>query len=286
MQTRCPHCKTQFRLNKDQLHIADGLVRCGVCDEVFNALEDDPACNTEAKVFAESHDEFSTENINNNHIENLPKEAIAEDHPVISDNKTDANIADTEAEFDLFQPDEEDNFSDNSVVPDKYRNDRRRHSPTVISNLLWSLAILFLGFTLIIEYIWFNRNQLARLPEAQPWITQVCQHISCTRANLRNPAQIELLARNIYSQPDQKQALLVSVTLANHASYAQPYPDMQINFSDIRGHIVAARRFTPKEYLPISQNPHQLLPPELPVSFTMAIQDPGKQAMTYEFNFL
>lgn len=35
--TRCPNCKTMFRVAPDQLRIAEGWVRCGQCEEVFNA---------------------------------------------------------------------------------------------------------------------------------------------------------------------------------------------------------------------------------------------------------
>ena len=35
--TRCPACTTMFKLVPDQLRISDGWVRCGQCDEVFDA---------------------------------------------------------------------------------------------------------------------------------------------------------------------------------------------------------------------------------------------------------
>jgi predicted Zn finger-like uncharacterized protein len=37
MITRCPACKTSFRVVPDQLRISDGWVRCGQCQEVFDA---------------------------------------------------------------------------------------------------------------------------------------------------------------------------------------------------------------------------------------------------------
>lgn len=44
--TRCPQCKTRFRVTDAQLAIAKGKVRCGQCQSVFNALDhllDDPS---------------------------------------------------------------------------------------------------------------------------------------------------------------------------------------------------------------------------------------------------
>ena len=39
MATRCTSCGTIFRVVQDQLKVSEGWVRCGRCDEVFNALE-------------------------------------------------------------------------------------------------------------------------------------------------------------------------------------------------------------------------------------------------------
>ena len=37
--TRCPHCKTSFRIRDEHLKVARGAVRCGSCLEVFKATE-------------------------------------------------------------------------------------------------------------------------------------------------------------------------------------------------------------------------------------------------------
>ncbi|NND55455.1 MAG: DUF3426 domain-containing protein [Gammaproteobacteria bacterium] len=39
MYTQCPECETTFKLGADDLRRANGKVRCGDCDHVFNALE-------------------------------------------------------------------------------------------------------------------------------------------------------------------------------------------------------------------------------------------------------
>lgn len=39
LATRCPSCGTVFRVVQDQLKVSEGWVRCGRCDDVFNALE-------------------------------------------------------------------------------------------------------------------------------------------------------------------------------------------------------------------------------------------------------
>lgn len=39
IQAKCPHCSTAFSISSEQLKIANGNVRCGVCMKVFNAAE-------------------------------------------------------------------------------------------------------------------------------------------------------------------------------------------------------------------------------------------------------
>ena len=52
MITRCPACETMFRVVPDQLRISAGWVRCGQCDEVFDAsahlVNDTPASDPPA----------------------------------------------------------------------------------------------------------------------------------------------------------------------------------------------------------------------------------------------
>ena len=38
MYTHCPSCDTCFEITQESLDIAQGKVRCGQCDHVFNGL--------------------------------------------------------------------------------------------------------------------------------------------------------------------------------------------------------------------------------------------------------
>jgi predicted Zn finger-like uncharacterized protein len=249
MQTQCPHCQTRFRLTEAQLDVADGYVRCGVCDQVFNAL-DEP-------------EYASGETVNFN--------ATSATDPVRKD------------AFDFF--DESINESLPHVVPEQLREDNQPETRT-IHTLLWSIGILCLTFTLMLEYVWFNREKFIEVDFVNKLFTQLCSHTDCSTVSIRQPQAIELTSRNVYSHPEHKDALLVNVSIKNKADYAQPYPMMQIDFSDVRGFVVAARRFLPGEYLAQSGQALPLLAPGSQADISIAIKDPGKQAVTYEFSFL
>jgi len=273
MQTQCPHCNTKFRVTETQVETADGFVRCGICKEVFNAIE------VNKQQFTQALDEAITESepaINPAFIETAAdKEAFNINEIPDSASKKDA--------FDFFN--EESHESLQHVVPDNFRESYSTSS-SLLSTALWSIGILLLTATLFIEYAWFNRDQLNKIPELQATIQSICLQLQCKDISIRDPAKIELITRNVYSHPNEKSALMVNVTMKNNATFAQPYPVMQIDFSDIRGNSVAARRFRPADYLDKDKQQSMLIQPGNSVSIALEIQDPGKQAMTYEFNFL
>ncbi len=299
MQTQCPHCDTQFRITESQLNTAEGFVRCGVCKEVFNAV--DVASQNHQRPSLLKEENPVNEQTNDNPVTADDKQIPADNTPLIfatdisatTHSATEETAApnhtrtadDTDHisrdEFDFFN--EDDLTSAKSVVPDEFRQST---SSVNLSGLLWSAATLLLIASLFIEYSWFNRHQLSRLPELQVWIDKACLQFDCNNISVRDPKSIKLLSRNVYSHPDNKDALKIDITLKNDADFAQPYPVMQINFSDIRGHTVAARRFLPAEYLPEKSGKTGIIASGDKLSFSMEILDPGKQAKTYEFNFL
>lgn len=290
MQTQCPHCDTLFRVTETQINAADGFVRCGVCKEVFNAF-DVAAQDQRASVLDE--DETTSESTYS-HVSNIA--AGNDDNEYIEIETASETVYFNELATPALEESEKDTFDffneeeelPQHIVPEQFRDTYSSH---VVSTLLWSTGILLLTATLIIEYAWFNRHQLQQIPQLQAWTEKLCQRVECKNISVRDPSKIELLTRNIYSHPNKKQALMVNVTMKNNADYAQPYPVMQIDFSDVRGGTVAARRFLPAEYLADESRPGNnsqlpLLESNSSASVTMEIVDPGKQAMTYEFNFL
>ncbi len=314
MQTRCPHCDTRFRITESQVKIADGFVRCSVCKEVFNAIEvaeqhehqqslleqqnhadevseeltDKLDDNFDEPVYTDDIDQTGVTDVGSDSEQNWgPNSDAGTESESVDFNETSATDDSRKDAFDFF--DEETNESLSHVVPDKYKDSHSSSSTALLSGLLWGAGILLLSVTLVVEYAWFNRDQLNQRPQLQALTEKLCQQIECKDITMRNPEKIELISRNVYSHPNEKNALMINITMKNRADFAQPYPIMQINFSDVRGDNVAARRFLPVEYLPEeyrATQDHSLLEPGTNMSFTMEIQDPGKQAMTYEFDFL
>jgi len=263
MQTKCPHCDTLFRLTDEQLSVANGKVRCGLCHRIFTASPIDetqiPTVEAPGQSEPSIYNDIPASDIN---------ESISAD---ATDDSRDILFGD---------------FETNAVMPDAFRGYRNAQPQSHITTLLWSIGIIFLLATLISQYAWFNRDRLALNPDLEPWISQFCNTTGCTLAPIRKPNLIEMLNRNVYTHPNIKKALMITATIVNKAPQAQAYPDVKIGFSNVRGELVRQRIFTPEEYMEIDTAHLRLLQPDTPITFGLEIQDPGKQAMTYEFNFL
>ena len=395
MQTQCPQCETRFRITEVQLSAAEGNVRCGLCDEVFNAqhtesfkediklpeiiqdeiiedIEKKPTDSEHGEEFqqqekteqntaleTDDHDDAeinldeTPSSDNDNVVEPDPEELDVEDLDIEdeldskdnTDNEDknesqveseeydnndidvdeldppddlnteldidnlnqeddaepeeiflDEHASDLDTDIEIDQDDEaeqpsdffdDDNNQDSpQIIPDELREEVAANDVSIGKNIAWFGGTLLLSTILFLQYFWLNRDQFVQHPSAQALIEKACLKFDCNKFTIRDPSNIELLTRNVFSHPNEKNTLMISIVLQNNAKFSQPYPMLQINFSDIRGDDVVARRFTPAEYLETKQEKHPLLQPGTDASFNLEIQDPGKQAITYEFNFL
>jgi len=261
MYTKCPECRAVFRVTTEQLHMADGLVRCGICDSVFNGQE---------------------------HIE--------KDHDpnaVTQDWQSDQNVDDLDVNDDQW-PDEsssienqkdDDTLTDTERVPTVIRDDfgsqvlSKTNSPiqiTVFTLGAIALAIFFLGQ---ISY-WQNVNALPRT-----WVNSFCNLVGCSENNERDVTAIKMLNRNIYTHPNVKDALMITTSFVNQSPSAQAYPLLAITLLDTQGQIVAVRRFSPKDYLVNKSLADTLMPPNQPIGARLEVLDPGNKVIAYEFEF-
>ena len=160
---------------------------------------------------------------------------------------------------------------------------RRSLGMTLLMLLIILVLIGGLGFQVVL----FRNVELAqRFPRLIPLLTQVCDRLPCRYSGKVDVSQIKLLSRDVRSHPTQANALLISAAFANQAPFDQPYPIIQITLYDLGGNVVASRRFTPQEYLEAMYNRFLLMESGTPVHITLAVLDPGKDAINFEFTFL
>ena len=264
MYTKCPECNAIFRVTTEQLNIADGLVRCGICDAVFNGREH---IEEEHRTETQTEEQEFTEELSEPHSED------DFDHQASYDHEEELNQSD------------EDELIHADVIPTVIRDDfggnilTKTNSPiqiVVFTLGAIALAIFFLGQ---ISY-WHNVNVLPRT-----WINNFCKPFSCGDHNKRDLTAIKILNRNVYTHPNTKDALMITASIVNQSQSAQLYPWLQISLLDTQGKIIAIRRFSPNDYLVNKSLADTLMSPNEPVGARLEVLDPGNIVIAYEFEF-
>ena len=160
------------------------------------------------------------------------------------------------------------------------------HRVLTLRDAFSGAAIVFLLLLLAGQGVFFYRAELAREQNWRPYLVKFCGYLQCSLPQQVDLSQLELLNRDVRQHPKVEEALLVNATLSNQADFTQPYPVLEVSFSDLGGNPVALRRFRPKEYVNDASAIKQGMPPGQPLPIMLEIQDPGEAAVSYQFGFL
>ncbi|KPK39248.1 MAG: hypothetical protein AMJ69_06140 [Gammaproteobacteria bacterium SG8_47] len=150
------------------------------------------------------------------------------------------------------------------------------------------LSVLLLA-TLAGQLVYYNRAELIqRYPGLTLVAQRVCAALGCTIELPRDVSRIVLVSRDVRLHPSVAGALLITATMNNEATFAQPCPDVELSLFDLTGTLVAQRRFAPLEYLDHAPEPGTtaMMQPNKPVRLRLEVRDPGQHAINYEFTFL
>ncbi|WP_257265321.1 DUF3426 domain-containing protein [Endozoicomonas sp. ONNA2] len=149
----------------------------------------------------------------------------------------------------------------------------------------WGGAAFSLLMLLALQFAWFNRNTLSLNPTLRPAYAMTCNLLSCTLPPIVNINAIKSVDLLVRSHPDQDNALQIDAVIINEARHPQPFPDLNLTFTDINGRLVANRTFTPSEYLGGELAGSDEMPEEQPIRLGLEIIDPGEQAVNYQLTF-
>ena len=156
----------------------------------------------------------------------------------------------------------------------------KRHNR--VPGWLWTLGVVLLMLALAAQTAYFRFDTLSK---REPWralYAQVCPLVGC-----QLPAQVDINALHtsnlvVRSHPQIAGALAVEAVLLNRAPFDQPFPTLQLRFTDLKNAPVASRRFTPQDYLKGELSGRKLMPAGNPVHIALDIVDPGPEAVNYE----
>lgn len=152
----------------------------------------------------------------------------------------------------------------------------------------WALGTLLLTLLLGAQFLVFNFNTLATDNRFRPTLARVCAALPCEIPVLENLQKISFEKLVVRSHPDKTRnnALIVDVIVTNRAKFAQPFPALQLTFSDLREKVVAKQIFYPSEYLHGELSGLTLMPSKNPIHLELDIEDPGPDAINYKLKLV
>jgi len=321
--TQCPHCDTVFQVSDEQLQVAQGRVRCGRCQGVFDALVhpyeqvDEHADGAQQEPLANAQTWESDEPDDTPYIiasrdddSWTPQESeLPDDADAVTENPGVA-VAQDAVEVAVTAPEtsaaESGASEPTEAVPEKTPTDTLVETlppidivevlrdqlgadappPAKARSIAWPLLAVLLMLSLAGQYLFFARADLAQYDLLRPWLQRACTYLGCELPLRHSPEQIELLSRDVISHPRIRNALLVSASFVNRASFAQVYPVLQISLSNESGTVVAMRRFQPEEYLAQGARIAAGMVPDAPVRVVLEVAEPKQGATSFQFEFL
>jgi len=148
----------------------------------------------------------------------------------------------------------------------------------------WPSLSIVAALILILQIAYFKFSELSKIEPYRTAYVWACPLLNCKVPGLVDPTKIiayQLILRN---HPDTANALLLDVMIRNDALFEQPFPDLILAFTTMDEKPVAARRFTPKEYLGGELAGMERMPSKQPVHITLELSDPGPQAVNYHMS--
>jgi predicted Zn finger-like uncharacterized protein len=265
MYLTCPNCETVYAMRAAMLRDGQGEVRCGTCRLIFNALD----CLS---------DELPTTSVSAQPPVPSRTAALTQAEPAGNERKADA------AAQSLANPSLSSAFT--QALRDDFESLQQPSAPVGWQTGLWFAAMLGL-LTLGFQYLWFAPQDLSRrFPQVATQVESFCLSAGCmTRAD-RAPHLIRVLSRDVRAHPRYEGALLVTGTFSNAATWAQPFPGLRFSLYDVNGRTIAARTFTPAQYLAGVLPADASLPAGQPVQVALEMLAPDEAAVSFEFTFL
>lgn len=258
--TRCPGCRTVFRVTSAQLALRAGQVRCGHCRTVFDGtaqlIQLAPVADARASDDAgddEARGPLTVTLRNATALEpvaapaGVPAVAVASPTPAASPPTDEPAAAATTPASPPAPPpaaaaSEEVDY-DNRFAWDRPKKRSRARTAA------YAAAIVVLVLTFLGQLAWGYRDVLAAvMPSTRPALLRLCAVAGCEVRPLREAAGLSIDASDLQADPAHKGLLILTATIRNRANYAVEYPHLELTLTEGQGQVVVRRALTPAEY--------------------------------------
>jgi len=233
--TRCPGCKTIFRVTPQQLLLKMGQVRCGHCRTVFDGNEHLVSLAPQLNPDADADEDLGPPTVTLRPARALrsvdePPQAPAT-HAASKQHSVSPAMpsAQSDAEW------------ENRFAWDKPR-ERKRNAWLATGAVL--LALMLVG-----QAVWHFRDAMAaHFPATRAALVRACAYAGCTIRPLRDVAALSIESSDLQADAAHRGLLILAASVRNRATYAIAYPHLELTLTDAADQPVVRRAFAPAEY--------------------------------------
>lgn len=284
MFTRCPKCKEVHPLTAAVLSRSTGLVQCGRCNRIFNALSflsDDwhasQTFNPEESSGGELPILGGRSKRNVRHVVAAPAQKTTTDSSKNEVTPSNAETSPASNETDTEQTDE---VTETEQATEESQSGKPR-------TWLWGLAAFGLLLITVVNVGWTYRDHWLKQPGVHQWLLSTgWVKAEKPKGMFASPTEIQLVSRDMHTHPTRTGILVLSVTFVNLAKQTQAFPVLRITLLDGGNSPIAQRRLQPEEYLREGANIDAGLAPDVFLPVLLELADPGEQAVGFEIEFL
>lgn len=257
--TRCPGCKTIFRVTEPQLALRQGQVRCGHCRTVFNGRDELIALDPPALDARDDEpDELAA---------GPPTVTLRSAHALEPAPPAAASLSAAAAAAGAAAPPR----GDAPVDVQDYENRFAWAAGRPASRgwrVLGAIAIPLLVLALVLQAVLHFRDGLAaHFPATKPTLVALCTILGCKIQPLRSIGDLSIDASDLQQDPAHKGLLILTATIRNRSAVPIGYPHLELTLTDAADQVVVRRALAPAEYASGTANTSAGIPPngEVPV---------------------
>lgn len=265
MYAQCSECLTIYKVRADALVQGRGRVRCGSCGAEFDTL----ATLTD-ELPPEPYTTLKRRSVSGTLVQlNMPAA-----RPQSQQRELFVEFDEAKARRDANQP-----------TP-AFTRARRSLALGPSAGWGWMAGSVALLLGLGVQVAWASRERLLAQPSVVELVMAACDRLGCSLPAVPDRSRIVLTARDVRPHPSVPGALIISASMINQAPFGQPFPTVEITLSDVNERRIALRRFAPEDYLGDLRAMAAGLPAGGSASLSLEVEDPGKDAVAFEFRFL
>jgi len=218
LATRCPVCGTAFRVQREQLAVRGGRVRCGKCATVFDGV---------AGLVEEGSENLA--------LEPSPQLGL----------------------FDPSRrgPPQPKDSQEEVLLPAFMAEEEPPRRRTLLWALGALLAAAGLAGQTVHR---FRAELAAQVPGVRPTLEAACRTLRCQIALPRRPELMSIESSDLQADPRREGIIVLNAVLRNRARFAQDYPALELTLTDEGDRPLLRRVLAPREYLEPGRAPQLL----------------------------